>query len=162
MLNARFIDPSGDGLFVVVFELMFVGQVPRVAVQNVARDSDSERDDEKPEHAPGELAANARVHKVDKDAEQANECNEANQIRNNMKHVSCRRTSLLANSLRFVIPHWIDEHESDAIRMEATVWQHNDQRNRAAAVDVDFNFRVIRRSGSRNCYVAHQVGFNQG
>ena len=27
----------------------------------------------------------------------------------------------------------------------------NDQRNRAATVDVDFNFRVIRRSGSRNC-----------
>jgi len=30
------------------------------------------------------------------------------------------------------------------------IW-HNDQRNRAAAVDVDFRFRVIRRSGSRNC-----------
>ena len=26
-----------------------------------------------------------------------------------------------------------------------------DQRNWAAAVDVDFAFRVIRRSGSRNC-----------
>ena len=30
----------------------------------------------------------------------------------------------------------------------------NDQRNRAAAVDVDFKFRVIRRSGSRICSVA--------
>lgn len=124
---------------------MFVGQVPRVAVQNVARDSDSERDDEKPEHAPSELAANARVHKVDKDAEQANECNEANQIRNNMKHVSCRRTSLLANSLRFVIPHWIDEHESDAIRMDATVWWHNARNNRAREVDLDF------RTGCNEC-----------
>lgn len=27
---------------------------------------------------------------------------------------------------------------------------YNDQRNRAAAVDVDFRFRVIIRSGSRN------------
>ncbi len=125
---------------------MFVGQVPRVAVQNVARDSDSERDDEKPEHAPSELAANARVHKVDKDAEQANECNEAHQIRNNMKHVSCRRTSLLANSLRFVIPHWIDEHESDAIRMDATVWWHNVGVHRAAANNIDFKTRAARGS----------------
>jgi len=31
---------------------------------------------------------------------------------------------------------------------------HNDQRNRAAAVDVDFTFRVIRRSGSRICSLA--------
>ena len=154
MLNARFIDPSGDGLFVVVFELMFVGQVPRVAVQNVARDSDSERDDEKPEHAPSELAANARVHKVDKDAEQANECNEANQIRNNMKHVSCRRTSLLANSLRFVIPHWIDEHESDAIRMDATVWWHNVWHNRVAAVDALFENAPSAAPRSCLCYPA--------
>jgi len=137
---------------------MFVGQVPRVAVQNVARDSDSERDDEKPEHTPSELAANARVHKVDKDAEQANECNEANQIRNNMKHVSCRRTSLLANSLRFVIPHWIDEHESDAIRMDATVWWHNACDNRAAAVDRPFVNALSAAPRSSHCYPAVALG----
>jgi len=28
---------------------------------------------------------------------------------------------------------------------------NNDQRNRAAAVDVDIKFDAIRRSGSRNC-----------
>lgn len=157
LLNARCIDPSGDGLFVVVFELMFVGQVPRVAVQNVARDSDSERDDEPPEHAPSELAANARVHKVDKDAEQANECNEANQIRNNIKHVSCRRTSLLANSLRFVIPHWIDEHESDAIRMEATVWWHNGSRHRAGSDDLPFEKHRKSGFGARHCAAIYSV-----
>jgi hypothetical protein len=31
----------------------------------------------------------------------------------------------------------------------------NDQRNRAAAVDIDFKFCVIRRSGSRDCSVAN-------
>ena len=35
---------------------------------------------------------------------------------------------------------------------------YNDQRNRAAAVDVDFKSRVTRRSGSRNGYLLFVVG----
>jgi hypothetical protein len=47
-----------------------------------------------------------------------------------------------------------DFSSADAARQDAVTSTHNDQRNRAAAFDVDLIFRVIRRSGSRNCSLA--------
>ena len=38
--------------------------------------------------------------------------------------------------------------------MDSPLRRHNVQRNRAATLRVDFRFRRIRRSGSRNCSVA--------
>lgn len=64
----------------VVFEMPFVSQMPRVAVHNVANDGDYEWHYKQPEHAPCEVTANACVHKIDWNAKQADDRDEADKI----------------------------------------------------------------------------------
>ncbi len=80
LLIARFVDPRRNAFLVVVFELSFLSQMPRVAVHDVTNDCDYEWYCKQPEHAPCEVTANACVHEIDGNAKQADDRDEANQI----------------------------------------------------------------------------------
>lgn len=72
---ARFVDPRRDAFFVVVLQLSFVSQMPRIAVHDVANDCDCEWYCKQPEHVPSEVTANACVHEIDWNAKQADDRN---------------------------------------------------------------------------------------
>ena len=80
LLIAQFVDPRRNAFFIVVFELSFLSQLPRVAVHDVSNDCDYEWCCKQPEHAPCEVTANACVHEIEWNAKQADDRDEANQI----------------------------------------------------------------------------------
>ena len=71
-----------------------------------------------------------------------------------MKRVSGRRTPLFADSLGFVIPHWIDKHEGGYQVIGTMVQWQNDYANPVAARKLPFQKPVVGNSGSAFCSLA--------